>query len=192
MKRRVEGRFALVVLIGLVGGCTPTMDIEAIKQMKPARPAEMERLAAFIGHWETSAETKMVCLNQVLPTKGVTDNSWEGDGWYLVERGEYEMGELGTVHEFGVWTWDSAAKTFRTMRFDSFGGTRTGTGTFDEKSRTWTVKARLRSPWGSSVDRGTIKIVDDHTLEWTWREWPAWDVLRLFPVAEFRGTSKRK
>jgi hypothetical protein len=81
------------------------------------------------------------------------------------------MGELGTIHETGVWTWDSSAKRFRTWRCDSFGGTRIGTATFDETSKTWRLKARRRSPWGSSTDRGTIRIVDDHTLEWKWEEW---------------------
>jgi len=192
MDRRSRTWLGCALALTLAAGCMPTMNVETMKQMKPPRPAELEHLAALIGRWDTSAETRMTCLDLVLPIKGVSENSWAGDGWCMIERGEYEMGDLGTVHEFGVWTWDSAAKRFRTWRCDSFGGTRMGTAKFDGNSRTWTMKAKRRSSWGSSADRGTIKIVDDNTLEWTWEEWSAWDPLRLFKMAEFRGTSKRK
>jgi len=168
------------------------MNAETMKQMRPPRPLELEHLAVLIGKWDTSAETRMICLNMILPVRGVTENSWAGDGWCMIERGEYEMGELGTIHETGVWTWDSKGKRFSTWRCDSFGGTRIGTAKFDEASRTWTLKAKRHGSWGSSTDRGTIKIVDDNTLEWTWDEWSGWDPLRLFKMAEFRGTSRRK
>jgi hypothetical protein len=191
MNGRSKVSLASALAITVIG-CAPTVNVDMMKQMRPARPAEMEHLAALIGRWDTSAENRVVCLNLVLPIQGVSENSWEADGWYLVERGEYEMGELGKVHEFGVWTWDPAVKNFRTWRFDSFGGTRIGTARFDEKSKTWTVRSKRHSAWGSSTDRGTIKIVDDQTLEWTWNEWPGWDVLHLFKIAEFSGTSKRR
>jgi len=192
MVRCLNASLGSALVLILASGCMPAMNVETMKQMRPPRPAELEHLAALIGQWGTSAETRIVCLDLVLPIKGVTENSWAGDGWCMIERGEYEMGELGTIHEFGVWTWDSAAKNFRTWRCDSFGGTRMGTAKFDEKSRTWTLKAKRHGSWGTSTDRGTIKIVDDNTLEWTWEEWSGWDPLRLFKMAEFRGTSKRK
>ncbi len=192
MHRRLKSSFGAATAFAFFAGCMPAMDVETMKQMRPPRPPEMEHLAALIGRWETSAETRIPCLKLVLPVKGTTENSWDADGWSMVERGAYEMGELGTVHEFGAWTWDSSAERFHIWRSDSFGGLRIGTAKFDEGSRTWTLKAKRRSSWGSSTDRGTIKIVDDRTLEWTWNEWPAWDVLRLFKMAEFSGTSKRK
>lgn len=192
MNRRLKTSLGSALALSLVAGCMPTMNAETMKQMRPPRPAELEHLAALIGRWDTSAETRMICLNLVLPVKGVTENSWAGDGWCMIERGEYEMGELGMIHEFGVWTWDSAAKNFRTWRWDSFGGTRMGTAKFDENARTWMLRAKRRSSWGSSTDRGTIKIVDENTLEWTWEEWSGWDPLRLFKMAEFSGTSRRK
>jgi len=184
--------WTLVLPFVFNAGCLPALDVQTLKEMRPPRPSEMEQFAGLIGRWETSAETKIPCLNLVLPVKGISENSWEADGWYMIERGEFEMGEMGKVHEFGVWTWDPAAKKFRTWRFDSFGGTRIGTARFNEESRTWAVKSKRKSAWGSSTDRGTIKIVDDNTLEWTWEEWSAWDPLRLFKMAEFKGTSKRK
>ncbi len=178
--------------LGLFAGCMPAIDAQTLKEMKPPRPAEMKHLAALMGRWETSAETKIPCLNLVLPVKGVTENSLEADGWYMVERGKYDMGEIGDVHEFGVWTWDPARRRFRTWRYDSFGGTRMGTARFDEETKTWKVRSKRKSAWGSSRDRGTIKVVDDNTLEWSWHEWAAWDVFHLFKMAEFNGTSKRK
>jgi len=152
----------------------------------------MDHLGCFLGKWDTKAETKMLCLGRSFDVEGTTDNAWEGDGAYLVERGEYEMGELGKISEIGVWTWDVQAKRFRTWRFDSFGGTRVGTSTFDEASRTWTLRARRHSAWGNTIDRGTIRVVDDQTLEWKWEEWSSWDPLRLFKIAEFTGTSRKK
>jgi len=188
---RNTGALGVVACLFFVQGCAPTLSAESIKQMQPARSAEMDHLGVFVGRWETTAENKVICLNQTFPILGSTDNAWEADGWYLVERGQYEMGELGTVHEVGVWTYDSSAKTFRTWRFDSFGGERVGTADFDPGSRTWTIRARRSSPWGSTLDRGTIKVVDDKTLEWVWSEWLSWDVLHLFKIAEFKGTSRR-
>lgn len=192
MNRRLKSSLGSALALSIAAGCVPTMDVETMKRMRPPRPAEMEHFAALIGRWETAAETKIPCLNLVLPVKGTTENSWEADGWSMLERGEYEMGEIGKVHEFGVWTWDPSGRKFRTWRVDSFGGTRIGTARFDDKTKTWKIRSQRNSSWGSSRDRGTIKIVNDRTLEWTWDEWPAWDLLGLFKMAEFRGTSKRQ
>lgn len=183
---------AVLCLTAWPAGCARSFDAETMRQMRPTKSPQLNHLSCFAGQWETRAENKIICLGQTFDVRGTTDNTWESDGWYLVERGQYEMGELGTVHEIGIWTWDDEANCYRTWRFDSFGGTRLGTATFDESTRTWTLKATRRSSWGNTIDRGTIRVVDDRTLEWKWEEWSTWDPLRLFKMFEFSGTSTKK
>lgn len=169
-----------------------SLDADTLQQMRPKKSPQLDALKCFEGTWDTQALTKILCLGKSFDVRGSTVNGWESDGWYLVERGEYEMGEFGTVHEIGVWTWDEKARRYRTWRFDSFGGTRFGTAIYDESTRTWTVKTKRRSSWGSTIDRGTIRVADDRTLEWKWEEWSTWDPLRLFKMYEFSGTSTKK
>ncbi len=179
-------------LLALTGGCATSMTVESLRDMMPSRPPEMARLQPLIGRWDTAADMHMICFDHTLAINGVSENSWADDGWHMLERSEFEIAGLGKVHELGVWAWDPSAKAFRTWRFDTWGGTRIGTAAFDEKSKTWTLKAKRKSAWGSSTDRGTIVLADESTLEWTWQEWPAWDLLHVFKVAEFNGKSKRK
>jgi hypothetical protein len=110
----------------------------------------------------------------------------------MVERDDYEMGDLGRVTDVSVWTWDEKSKTFRIARFDSMGGVSTGTADYHEKSATWRLKSKTKTPWGTMVSRGTVKKIDEDTLEWTWDEWPAWDWLGLVQIAEMKGTNRRR
>lgn len=191
MKRIAKLSLSCCMLV-LTIGCASAFDAESIRSMSPKKTPQLASLSCFEGTWETKALTEILCLGQRFDVRGTTENRWEGDGWYLVERGSYDMGEFGTVHEIGIWTWDDKAKRYRTWRFDTFGGTRFGTAKFDEATRTWSLRAKRRSSWGNTIDRGTIKVVDDRTLEWKWEEWSTWDPLRLFKMAEFSGTSTKK
>ncbi len=187
--------FGLIVLgVGLMAswGCMPKLDVESLKAMQPARPPEMDRLGGFIGKWEGSGEIRMAVLTEVLPTTGVSTNAWDCDGRCMLEHDEYEMGDLGSVSDVSVWTWDPKGKVFRIHRFDSIGGVAVGTADYHEKSQTWRLKSKTQTPWGAMVSRGTVKMVDEDTLEWTWDEWPAWDWLGLFKIAEMKGTNRRR
>jgi hypothetical protein len=170
----------------------PKMDLETLRDMQPSRPAELDRLAPFIGRWEGKGELKMSVLDEVLPMTGISENSWDCDGWCMVERDHYEMGDLGSVTDVSVWTWDAKARTFRIARFDSVGGAAAGTADYDERSQCWKLKSGTRTPWGKMQSRGTVRMVDEDTVEWTWDEWPGWDWLRLFKIAEMKGTNQRR
>lgn len=180
--------FASVAITGLLG-CTPELTMDDLKAMKPQRPAELDKLDAFAGEWESTAEMKITGLDEVIAGRGEGTTTWECDGWVLVERGEFEMGELGKMYGIGIYTWDPKAKVYRTWWFDSYGSRAAGKIRYDESKNRWRIKARSRGAWGDQVSEGTIDFVDENTMEWTWTEW---DGLKLFKTVEMTGTSKRK
>ncbi len=181
-----------MVLLCVLSGCMPKMDVESLKQMQPTRPAELEQLAPFIGKWEGTGEIKIAMLEQPLTAKGMTQTSWDCDGWCMLEQDEYELGELGNIKELRVWTWDERAKRFHIHGADSAGGIGAGTVTFDEKSASWRFKWLRRTPLGDIRSRGKMKMTNEDTIDWTWEDWPAWDVIGLFKVAHMQGTNRRR
>jgi len=170
----------------------PKMSLEKIKQSRPERPAALDKLNMLQGEWENAGEFKMMGVDEILKTKGTSQLTWESDGWYLVEHSEFEMGEMGKMKGIGIWTWDPKHEKYLTWWFSDWGDHLSGMVTYNELTHTWTTKARGTGMMGSTVGRGTIKIVDDDTMSWTWSEWPAWDVLRLFKVLDMKGLNKRK
>ena len=190
-------RKCLNILAGLVTltavGCMPELTIEMMKEMQPQRPAELDKLNAWVGEWVSTSEIKIMGLDEVLKGTGKSIIEWDNDRWCMVEHAEYTMGELGSMHALGVWTWDSSSKKFRTFWTGSMGDWGTGTVTSCTCcGKHWSMKARGKSPWGTTIGRGTVKFVDNDTMEWTWTEWASLDLLRLFPMTEMTGTSKRQ
>ena len=51
------------------------------------------------------------------------------------------------------------------------------------------MKMKTRSPWGTMSERGTMKFIDDDTMEY---DFTSSVFFGLIKVAEFEGTSKRK
>ena len=176
------------VILGLTG-CMPKMDIEAMKEARPKRPAELDKLNTFTGTWKSTSEMTMRGVDEVLKGTGTGTAAWEGDGWYLVERGKYDMGELGKMEGLGVWTWDPKSKKYRTAWFDTLGYIATGTDKYCEKSNSWRMKSKNRTPWGTTYGKGTATIVDDDTVEWSFEER---SFLGLIKTMEMKGTSKRQ
>lgn len=183
---------SLAFVMSACAGCMPTMSVEVMEQMQPQRPVELEKLNMFEGRWEGTGEAKIAGLDEVLSMKGGWQADWECDGWYLVSREEFEMGESGKVKGLGLWTWDPKRNTYRTLWFGAAGAMVDATTTYDEPTRTWTLKFKGDSPAGATAGRGCVKMVGDDTMEWTWDEWPRWDFLRLFKSTEMKGTYKRR
>lgn len=192
----IRGKYVVTLWMGLVGmavvGCAPKMTVEKMKEMKPQRPAELDKLNMLAGKWEASGEAKMMGLDKPLTAKGTSQMAWDCDNWYLVEHSDYEMSELGKMKAIGIWTYDPKAKKYRIWWFDSMGATGRGTATFDEETKTWQMKAKGQSPYGKTAGRGTTKMLDNNTIEWSWEEWPAWDLFGMMKVFDMKGTSKRK
>lgn len=189
-------RVSPLLLVGAVAltGCMPKMTVEKMKEMAPKqKPSELDRLNVLVGKWEGDATSKVMGMEEKITGKGTSQIHWEGDGWILVERGEYEMKDVGKMKGIGIWSWDSRAKRYRTTWTDSWGGTGVGTVRFDEKTNTYHMKVKGRNPHGSTRGKGTMKLADNNnTMQWTFQEHPWWDFFGLMKVFEMEGTSKKK
>ena len=187
--RRVSAGVSLVGLVVLAGGCMPKLTMEDLKQMKPQRPVELDQLKDFVGTWESTATMNLTGLDEPLTGKGKETFSWACDGWCLLGQGQYEMGEMGTMHFAGIWTYDAKAKRFRIFMANSNGESETGMAKYDAEDQEWEMKTKSRGPWGRMIGEGEMKIVKDGEMEW---EFTARDGTWRMKVMEGRGTSLRK
>lgn len=187
--RRVVGSVVMFAFIMVAGGCMPKLTMEDLKQMKPQRPVELDKLSDFLGTWESTATMTLTGLDEPLTGKGKETFSWACDGWCLLGQGQYEMGEMGTMHFVGVWTYDAKAKKYRIFMANSNGETETGSARFDAGDNEWEMKSKSRGPWGSMIGEGEMKIVKDGQMEW---EFTARDAMWRMKVMEGSGTSMRK
>ena len=167
----------------------PTMTMEEMKADMPQRPAELDHLNAFVGQWEMEGETKMAGLEEVLKTQGTSDIKWHGDKWFLVGHWNFNMGDLGDITGIETWTYDVKCKKFRSTWTDSMGSIGMGTARYDEKTRTWQMRAKSYGPFGTTTGKGHVKMVDDNTMEWTWTEYAMGGLLKTM---EITGTNRRK
>ncbi len=190
MNRRLFCNLALALCAPvLFAGCMPKMTIEEMKAMMPKRPVELDRLNAFVGSWEATGEMTMTGLDQPLKSTGTTESKWEGDGWYIVGRSAMNMSEFGDMQGVETWTYDTHSKKYRSTWTDSMGSVGTGTATFNPNTNTWKMKATSHGPFGKSSAKGSVKILDENTMEWNWTEYAMGG---LFKVMEINGTSKRR
>ena len=181
-----------IVLCGLLAGCMPKMTVEDMKKMRQQKPAELEKLNRLVGTWEAGSEAKFAGLDEPMKSTGTSKFEWVLDGWYLMETADAQMGDVGKMSARSLWTWDVKAKKFRIWWFDDWGTTGRGTVTYNEKCDCFCINASGSAPWGTSRGKGCMKFTDDKTMDWCWREWPGWDALGLFKVADMHGTSKKK
>ncbi len=189
MNRRNLTVVVLALCAGVMAtGCMPKLTIEDVKAMKPQRPAELDRLNAFVGKWQSEGEAKMTGLDQVLKVTGTSEAKWGDERWFVVSNEKMVMAELGDMEGIGASTYDTKAKVYRSTWVDSMGGVGTGTSSYDEKTNTWHMKGSSYSPWGKSTFKGQFKFLDDANAEWTWTEY---GMGGLTKTMEITGTSKR-
>lgn len=174
---------ALVVL----SGCMPKMTIEQMKAEMPKRPAELDRLNAFVGTWDFEGTATMAMLDEPLKSSGWATTEWDGDNWYLVSRGVYSLEGLGEMKAIETWTYDAHSKKYRSTWTDSMGAVGTGQSWYDEKNGTWHMRATSHGAYGKTTMKGSVKLIDDNTMEWTWTEY-----MGLMKTMEMTGTSKRR
>jgi hypothetical protein len=177
-------------LLGCAGillcGCMPKMTIEEMKAEMPKRPAELDRLNAFVGKWQSTGEAKFAMLDETLETSGTSEAKWDDSRWFVVERGVFHMADFDEMAGLGTWTYDTKGKVYRSTWVDSMGAIGLGTSKYDEKSGTWKMKATSHGPFGKSTMKGWVKFIDDDTMEWWMAEYQ-W----LTKTMEMSGTSKR-
>lgn len=184
----------LLALLGVPGlaillpGCMPKMTVEQIAGFVPEKPAELDRLNMFLGEWETTGTIELSVLDEPIATSGRNRAAWTLDGYVLEDNADLNMGPFGRVKGTTHWTYDSAIGKYRMWWFDTLGETSTVVATFDERSQTWRMKAAGQKYGRRTSGRGTIRRVDDNTLEWTWDEASASGLIRF---AKMRGTSRR-
>jgi len=189
MRTRIAATL-VVAASGLCGaGCLPKMTVEELGSFQPVRPAELDKLDMLLGSWETAGEVEMAILDEIVYTSGTNEAKWSLDRRMIVDHAELDMGPLGKLTGFTVWMWDEAIGKYRMWWFDSMGEFAEGTVTYDESTRTWHIKTSGSKYGYSTSGTGTIRQIDEDTLEWTWREGDAWGFVKL---ADMRGVSTRR
>ena len=190
MRRRTATFLGLPAgVITLTLGCLPKLTTDQLRDAQPPRPEELDRLDQLLGDWETEGRIDLAVLDEPIHTQGHNQAIWTLDRRVMLDRAELDMGPLGRITGQTMWTWDESIGKYRMWWFDSLGETSQAVVRYDDRSRTWHMKStgvkygRRTGGWGS------IKHLDDDTLEWTWVET---DSLGLIRFAEMHGTSRRK
>ena len=182
-------QFMMAAAISLVPlGCIPKMTIEQIREFQPEKPQELDRLNMFLGDWETTGTIKLAMLDEPFATSGRNKAAWSLDGHVLEDVADLDMGPFGRVSGKTLWTWDPAMGKYRMWWFDTLGETSEVVATFNERTQTWRMKAAGQKYGRRTSGRGTIRRIDENTLEWTWNEASA---SGLITFARMRGTSRR-
>jgi len=155
------------------------------------RPAELDRLDAWIGEWESTGEVLPAGSDKPIKSKGRESLSWECGKRFVLERMNWEVEGSPTEEALAVRTWDAKGRVYRSWYFDNQGMVGHSRMTYDEASQTWTGKTKGHDPTSGEPTAGTITIrqVDPDTLEWRFEEY---DRLMLSKRVEMRGTSRRR
>jgi len=191
MKNKYGRPLALVVVwLGMTTACsTPPMSLDAMKAMMPVRPPELDTLQMLVGDWTTEGQVQFIGMDEPMTTTGTSSAAWACDKRFLIDRSEYDMGPLGPMKGVSVWGWDPQRRRFVFWWFDGFGESASGTARFDESAKMWHISTRGQSTRCSVKNKGTIRMLDENTLEWTWAQWSAWG----FPkYADMKGVSRRR
>jgi hypothetical protein len=170
-------------------GCAPKMDKETLRQMKPERPAELDMLKPFVGEWKGQSEMHIAGMEEPITGTGTSKMTWALDGMTLVDHGTWESEDMGSMESMGAWTWDPRAKKFRMVFLDSWGGRGEGVSYYDAKKNLWRMRGKSHSAQGTTHGKGTMRFIDDDTMEWTWSESV---MLGLVKVFEGKGTLTRQ
>jgi hypothetical protein len=166
------------------------MTLEEMKEHMPTRPVELDRLDAFVGTWEGDGEAECAFLEeseQPVRTTGTCTTKWEGDDWYLVSDCVFTMADMEPMKAKETWTYDSKAKVYRSTWVDSMGSIGIGTGKYHQNTNTWKMRGCAYGPHGKVTTQGTVKFIDDDTMEWTYSE-SMWGMTHM----EIKGTSRRR
>lgn len=181
------------VVLSLIGlsltACQqPKMTMAEMMKMPP-RAAELDQLSAFVGTWEgTSEGIAHMAGGEKVTGSGTETYVWECDKRVLLNRMQWKMGDC-TMHGIGIWRWNAGAKKFDTFWTSDFGDVGHGQAWYDAETKTWHMRGKGDMGGHTSVGEGTMKMVDNNTMEWSWVEWNSWKTEKTM---EMKGTSKRK
>ena len=177
----------MVVLVG----CQPSVGEMAAMMKQPPRPAELDRLEAWVGTWKADVEVQMPGSDETQTGHGQNTTEWAADKWMLVENWEHDMGPDHTMKGASLMWWDKNSKKYRMAFTDNYGGHGSGTMTYNEETGVW--KGKIRSKDGktgsTTIGKWTSEFTNPSTVEWVWEEY---DGTGLFKIIELKGTSKRQ
>ena len=190
MKHFRHFSLAICMLSTLITGCqqSQSQPMNPADMGKPApRPAELDRLNAFIGSWEGTMEVKDPS-GKITKGTGRSTSTWEAEKRVALERFEGTMGEEH-MSGVGLWSYDTKSGNYQMFWTDSYGNQAHGTGTYDEASKVWHMRSTMENPQkGTKMkEEATLKFTDPNTMEYASTMTVGGKV-----VMEMSGTSKRK
>ena len=123
---------------------------------------------------------------ECLKSTGVGEYKWDGDGWFLVGRGTMSMEPFGDVTAVETWMYDVHARKYRSTWVDTLGMMGMSEGTYDEKTKTWHLKATTFGAWGKSHSKWWMRFTDTDHMAWEWAEYHG-----LTKTMEMSGSGRR-
>ena len=158
---------------------------------QPPRPAELDRLEAWVGTWKGDVEVQMAGSDEVKASSGQNSYEWASDKWMLVENWQHDMGETDQMKGVSLTWWDNNSKKYRMAWTDNYGGHAKGTMKYDEEAGVWKGKAKSKDgkTGSTTVAKWTAEFTDPSTIKWVWEEY---DGTGLFKIITVKGTSRRQ
>ncbi len=180
-----------VMTIAVLAGCgeKPTIEmIQAEIAKERPRPTQLDHLNQFVGTWESTGEMTFPTIEGAIAYRGTSTAQWDADNRVVVERMTGEMGS-SSMSGLSMFWWDDRDKVFRNLWVDSFGASIQGEAEYDAETNCWKMKGKGVDPHsgGRTSAVGTIKLVDENTMEWTHSEKNAWGIT----ILNLKGVSKR-
>lgn len=168
-------RTLLLSALVLMTGCMKKMTVAEFENMckPPPRPEQYKQLDYLVGSWEMSGDMNMTYVDGPVKMSGKSTVSWDTDNWVLTEHGECTMGSC-KMKSLSTWYWNSDAKKFDTVWYDSMGMGGSGRGWYDEAQKTYHMKASGKTPMGTMTWIMTMKVIDNNTMEGTMTEMMGW------------------
>lgn len=167
-------------------------DMQA-QQGMPERPAELDRLSAWVGHWTGTGDMVIYTPEgeQKMTTTGTEHVTWACDRRFLQSTFSYGMGEMGEMTGVSMMTWCPDEKEYVSWYFDSFGGVGEAEMTYDAARGLWVMESEGKNPMtGRAVQgSGTVKMAKDNmSNEWNYVEK---DVGTGKKIMEITGKSRK-
>lgn len=191
MMRRMLVTLPVLLMAMPMTGCMQKMSVEEFSQMMPPRPAELDRLEAFVGTWHGEGTMTSAMVEGPMSVTGGGTAKWAGDDKsVLVNIGNFTMaGSDRPMTGIETWTYDPEKEVYRNSWTDSMGNVGVGTGRYDEETGLWTMKGKAKGPFGTTTSKGTARFVDKDTMEWTFTEYAMGGLMKTM---DMKGRSTRK
>jgi hypothetical protein len=127
----------------------------------PAKPPELKGLDRYIGKWKFEIIHKPAAWTpKEVRVTGTSTNEWVLDGWFQHHKVKDDQGNEG----IDIMTYDPRKRAYRSWHYSSLGYATEMTGTWDEKTKTFTVKG----DFGDGITAiATMRFLDNDNREST-------------------------